>query len=107
MPPTHRTDPLPLDAIRDLLGLVRGLYRAERVGNAEPYRLAKLAAIGIALQRALELAADQPDVGSIEHREAWREAEQACQDLPGALPMASPMQSVVNASRSAVLKRAR
>lgn len=101
----NRTEPLPLDAIRDLLGLVRALYRVEGEGNADSYRLARLASVGLGLQRALELGSDQPDVGSAEHQAAWKQAEQACSELPGALPMAHQAQTLLNSARGAVMRR--
>ncbi len=75
---SRRTDPLPIDAVRDLLGLVRAMYRVEA---AKPDRaavqLAKIATVGLLLTEAIELAASSKD-GTMGSYAAWKKAEDAC-----------------------------
>ncbi len=68
--------PLPVEAIRDLLGLVRGLYAARQREFAGKFALAELEAIGNQLKNALRLAKSSP--GTVGYRSAWSQAEDAC-----------------------------
>ena len=49
-------DAFPFEAVRDLLGITRALYRAERDGPGDPVRLQELVEIGEAYRTALNLA---------------------------------------------------
>ena len=69
----HRNDALPIESVRDLLGVVRAMYA---VYQAYPYRRRVLARAGEELKRAMALAeAHAP--GTPEHRRAWDLAESA------------------------------
>lgn len=80
MPPNPR-DQLPLEAVRDLLGVCRGLYRAwSEHRPATENALGELRAIGQDLRAALDLASrTKPD--SVGHRAAWTKADRACRKL--------------------------
>ena len=61
---------IPLGVVRDLLGIVRAVYRAEQRKPApEPGRLAALVTIGEQLSLALELGQGAPD--TMGGRAAW------------------------------------
>jgi phage tail protein X len=69
----ERDDPLPVEAVRDLLGVVRAMYAANK-GIA--HRRRALAIAGQELVEAINLAnAHAP--GTAEHRRAWELAESA------------------------------
>lgn len=77
----RRSDPFPAREVRDLLGIVRAMWRAEKA-SAHPSapRLARLKRIGESLTTALELAAASPADG-VGERAAWQHAEEACAAL--------------------------
>jgi hypothetical protein len=72
---------LPLEAVRDLLGICRALYASWRVHRpATENALGELRAIGQDLRAALELASrSKPD--TVGHRAAWNKAERAMRKL--------------------------
>jgi hypothetical protein len=81
--PMSRDKPFPLAVVRDLLGIVRALYRAERLATPPDRRtLEALEQIGQELRMALDLGKNQP--GSMGYRAAWSWSEQATAKL-GAL----------------------
>ena len=77
---SSRRDPFPIEAARDLLGLVRSLYAAAKQRDAGKRHLARLAAAGRALSAAIELAQSSAP-GSPEHARAWDKAERATAEL--------------------------
>jgi len=69
----YRDDPLPVEAVRDLLGVVRAMYAANK---GREHRRRALATVGHELVEAMNLAqAHAP--GTPEHRHAWELAESA------------------------------
>lgn len=80
MPVDHRTR-LPVETVRDLLGIARLLYRSAKTDPATPpERLTALEHVGKELRAALELARkSKPD--TLEHRAAWARSERAIQEL--------------------------
>jgi len=75
-----RTDPLPLEAARDLLGICRALFAARKREHATVAELDELQAIGKALSKALELAR-KTEPNTVGHRAAWDQAEMATERL--------------------------
>jgi hypothetical protein len=76
----RRNQPLPLAVVRDLLGITRALYRAERAKPQPDARmLGTLETIGRQLGQALELGKGAP--GSMGARAAWGWAEKGCEAL--------------------------
>jgi hypothetical protein len=75
-----RPDPFPTAATRDLLGLVRAMWRAEQ----DPARRAALEAVGKDLRWALEIVASMPFANTPQQASAWAIAERATAAL-GAL----------------------
>ncbi|MFZ5894999.1 MAG: hypothetical protein ACOY0T_28325 [Myxococcota bacterium] len=67
---------LPIEALRDLLGLVRALFASWTQSKAGPIELEELAHIGRELAAALKLAR-KTEPGSVGHRAAWSRAEEA------------------------------
>jgi hypothetical protein len=69
-------DRLPLNAVRDLIGIVRSMYFAWQDQGADPARLEALVRVGRELRDAMELAGrTEPD--TVGHRAAWSRAERA------------------------------
>jgi hypothetical protein len=79
MPPS-RDSAFPLEAARDLLGIVRALYGAWKAARRPVDELAELETIGRDLAGALELARRSP-VPSLGHSAAWAKADAATQRL--------------------------
>lgn len=68
--------PLPTEAVRDLLGIVRAMYATRSLRDFRP----RLATAGKALAEALKLALANPP-GSAGHRQAWELAEKGMADV--------------------------
>ena len=99
----RRDEPLPREAIRDLLGVVRALYRAEKTGSARPAELKRLEGIGRRLVYAIELAGSRP--GSVGGRAAWEHAEAACKELGEVVEHFTLAMPMVEAAQAAVTGR--
>jgi hypothetical protein len=92
-----RSDPLPLEAVRDLVGIARALYAARKREFATRTDLDELAAIGKQLVNALRLARkSSPD--TLAHRAAWIQAEDACSRLTRLISRETPAALVVEAA---------
>ncbi|AUX37929.1 MULTISPECIES: hypothetical protein [Sorangium] len=88
-----RHDPFPLEAARDLLGIVRALYAAARARGASVADLHAIAAVGDDLRQAIALAAAHPP-GTLGFSSAWTRAERAAArvgELADALAPAAPI----------------
>jgi len=72
--PAHAPNPLPIETVRDLLGIVRALYALQRSKGNHRYAR-ELQSAGKRLRRALELAVRKAD--SEAHAAAWRLANEA------------------------------
>ena len=72
--PTRAPNPLPIETVRDLLGIVRALYALHRSKGNHGYAR-ELQGAGKRLRRALELAVRKGD--SEAHASAWRLANEA------------------------------
>lgn len=92
---------LPLEALRDLLGVCRALYTAWRRSGAGPVELDELAAIGKELGAALELAKKtKPD--TVGHRAAWSRAEAATRRLGHLVGALEPLRPTIAAASERV-----
>jgi hypothetical protein len=92
-----RSDPLPLEAVRDLLGIARALYATRKREFASRPELAELTEIGRKLTNAIRLAKKSgPD--TLGHRAAWIQAEDACAALMRLLSLETPAAAVVEAA---------
>jgi hypothetical protein len=90
-------DELPIEAIRDLLGIARAMYgAAKRAGAPEP-ELVELKAIGEKLKLSLKLGGrTSPD--SVGHRAAWVHAEEATERLVQRISASTPAAPIVEAA---------
>jgi hypothetical protein len=97
----RRDGPLPLEAVRDLRGLVRALCLA--TPKAEVMKRRKLRHIGEELTQALDLAlTSRPD--TVGHRAAWMRAEDAARALGDVVELLDLARPVVTAAQRAVLR---
>ena len=106
MPADTHSRPFPKTAVRDLLGLVRLLYRAEQaVDVPESYgRLGRLEEAGRAFREALELAGkNQP--GTMGRRAAWSWAEKGVHILAEIVSGQPELTELVRVSGAGILRR--
>lgn len=79
--------------MRDMLGLVRAIYLAEKADNAPAHRLNRISMVGRDLKAAIAMAR-QATPGTLSHFAAWQAAERATNavcDLVDVLTMAEPI----------------
>jgi hypothetical protein len=100
MPPS-RDAAFPVEAARDLLGIVRALYTAWRAARRPPDELAELESIGRELSAALELARRSP-VPSLGHSAAWARADSAAQRLGEIIGAEVPLRPLLLAASARV-----
>lgn len=100
MPLSH-DDPFPLEAIRDLLGVVRAIYAAAKQSGASRTELVKIAKVGKDLADALDLAVSTRD-GTMGRRAAWERAEQATRRVGDLVDALTPAEPLVLAARGRV-----
>lgn len=98
----RRDAPLPIREVRDLLGIVRAMYRAETAAtHPSSTKLARLKRIGASLTTALELAAASTP-GTVGHRAAWQHADEALEGLGKEISILESLEPVLIAARRAV-----
>ena len=61
-------------AVRDVLGILRAVYAADRARGASARRLARIRAIAVELNRATDLAREHPPK-TLGHSAAWEAAD--------------------------------
>ena len=74
--PIRLDEPFPLEAVRDLLGVVRAVYGEAKQNDAAKAELERIASIGQELSDAIDLASTT-EVGTIGHRAAIQRADEA------------------------------
>lgn len=95
MPPAQV---FPHEVVRDLLGIVRSLYRATLVNDPKNVvLLQELVDIGQALNRALDICA-RLRAGTPAYNESWRQADRACKALGKLANPSMHLSSIVRAS---------
>jgi hypothetical protein len=100
-----RRDALPLEAVRDLVGIARAMYAAAKRDGATKEHLAELVAIGKQLRQAMDLARrTEPDTNG--HRAAWTRAEDAMSRLIALLKIETPAAPMVQAAAARLRRRA-
>lgn len=100
MPPRADAQ-IPLEALRDLVGVCRALYAAWKSSGMGPVELEELAGIGRDLCAALELAQKtRPD--TVGHRAAWSRAELATQRLGHLVSLLEPLRPTIAAASQRV-----
>jgi hypothetical protein len=92
-----RPDALPLQAVRDLVGIARAMYAARKRDGAPEPELEELVAIGKQLKHALDLAR-RSEPNTLGHRAAWVQAEEATSRLVRLVGMATPAAVLVEAA---------
>ena len=98
-----RRDALPVEAVRDLLGIARAMYAARKREFATTPELVELAEIGKMLATALKLGMSGPD--TLGSRAAWARAEEACERLGRVVRRTLPAAVMVEAAVVRIRKR--
>jgi hypothetical protein len=94
--------PIPIRALRDLLGLVRVMYADWSTSGAGPIELEELRGIGESLHIALSLAA-KTKPNTMGHRTAWARAEEATRQLGTLVSRHASLLSTVRAASARVV----
>jgi len=105
--PCDTHGPFPRETVRDLLGLVRSLYRGELAApppRADKRKVEQLEKIGKRFRLSLELAA-KCGPGTLGRRAAWDHAEAATADLGEFVQMSEPLTDAVLATKARMLRR--
>ncbi len=102
----RESDPIPVDALRDLLGLVRSMWRAAKAGGAPPEELARFARVGAELVSALRLARASTSATAA-HAMAWEKAESATLAVADLVSCVDSAEPIVKAAVVAVARRRR
>lgn len=84
-----RDEPIPLEQVRDLLGIARALYVARRTAGAGALELQRIEQAGRELDKALELCAS-PE-GTLGHTAAWTHVERAVETLKHCVDVTTPI----------------
>lgn len=92
-----RADALPLEPVRDLVGIARAMYAARKRDGAPEPELAELVAIGKKLKHAMDLAR-RSEPNTLGHRAAWVQAEEATSSLARLVGMSTPAAVLVEAA---------
>jgi hypothetical protein len=100
MPPS-RDVAFPVEAARDLLGIVRALYTSWKASRRPVDELAELESIGRELASALDLARRSP-VPSLGHSAAWAKADAATQRLAEIIGADVPLRPALMAASARV-----
>jgi hypothetical protein len=97
----RRDEPFPLEAVRDLLGVVRAMYAAAKESRASRTELARIAEVGRRLSDAIDLAVSTRP-GTVGHRAAWQQAEDATRRVGDLVDALTPAEPLVIAARGRV-----
>lgn len=93
---------IPLEALRDLVGICRALYAAWRAERVGPIELEELAGIGKDLNDALRMAR-KTEPGTLGHRAAWSRAEEATRKLGHLVGKLEPLHPTLEAAAARAL----
>ncbi|HEX4335964.1 MAG TPA: hypothetical protein VH062_08630 [Polyangiaceae bacterium] len=85
------------EAVRDLLGILRALYAADRSRGANARRLGHIRSVAVELRHAMELALEH-DAGTAGHRAAVRRAEHATRRLADLVDVTTPLEPMLLAA---------
>lgn len=89
--------PFPFEAVRDLLGLIRGIFAARKTAGAQKRELDRTAAVGESLRMALELATESSP-NTVGMRAAWSRAEGATRDAGDLVKLTDEARPIVEAA---------
>lgn len=97
--------PIPIETVRDLLGIARALYAAfVEMGPAYDGQRLKLRGIGYQLTLAIERAGEGGP-GTFKHRAAWLISEKAAADLAEMVDMYLPAKVLIKAAGDRLKKK--
>jgi hypothetical protein len=99
-----RSDPFPFEPVRDLIGILRALYAADKARGAGARRLEMIAHVASELRRATDLAVDYAP-GTLGHAAAWERAERAVTGLGGLVDVTTPLEPTLRAAGERVRTR--
>jgi len=99
-----RSDPFPFDAVRDLLGILRAMYRAAKLQGAGERRLSAIRHLGLELRAAMDLALEY-EPGTLGHNAAWNRAERATQAVADLVDCTTPLEPTLFAAAARVRAR--
>lgn len=92
---SYKGEPLPIEAVRDLLGLARAVYAARKEHGAGKVELDRLALAGRRLKHALDLV-ELPGPNNLSA--PWFQCEQAIEALGQSVDALTPAEWLVEAS---------
>jgi hypothetical protein len=95
--PAPRSSPFPFEAVRDLLGILRALYAADKALGASSRRLSAIQAVAMELRKAMDLASEHGP-GTLGHSAAWSRAERATYRLADLVDVTTPVEPVLKAA---------
>jgi hypothetical protein len=90
-------DPFPFEAVRDLLGILRALYAADKARGAGERHLMAVGDIARELRRSVDLALEY-EPGTLGHAAAWDRAERATHRLADLVDVTTPVEPVLRAA---------
>jgi hypothetical protein len=93
----NRDKQVPLEALRDLIGVCRALFAAWKASGQGPIELQELEAIGRDLAAAFDLAR-KTKPNTLGHRAAWSKAEAATAQLGHLVGSLEPLRPTVAAA---------
>lgn len=96
-----REEPFPATAVRDLVGIIRAMYVAAKLGGAGKNDLARIERVGRDLADALELA-NRSGPNTIGYSAAWKKAEDASRRACDLVDSLTPAEPLVHAARSRI-----
>jgi hypothetical protein len=94
---SREKDRFPFEAARDLLGILRAFYAADRARGPAERRLSRIRAVAVELTRAMELAQEH-EAGTAGHRAAIRGAEAATRRLADLVDVTTPLEPTLLAA---------
>jgi hypothetical protein len=97
------SEPFPFEAVRDLLGILRAMYAADKAKGVGERRLAGIEDVARELRRAVDLALDY-EVGTLGHAAAWERAERATLALADLVDVTTPAEPLLRAAGERVLQ---
>jgi hypothetical protein len=102
--PRVDADPFPFEAVRDLLGILRALYAADKARGTSARRLAAIRSVALELRRATDLALEHGP-GTDGHAVAWQRAERATRRLIDLVDVTTPFEPILLAAGARVRPR--
>jgi hypothetical protein len=92
-----RREPFPFEAVRDLVGILRALYAADKARGAGERRLVAIEELARELRGAVELALEYAP-GTLGHSAAWERAERATHRLADLVDVTTSAEPLLRAA---------